>query len=252
MKKTYFLSILCYLFFQTSCSYLPEEIAINESILINENRDYIEITPEGETYSETALLFYPGGLVDPHAYIEMLTQFATNDEGHKVIIAKMPANLAVLAANKGAKLSEEFTGINRWIVAGHSLGGAMACTLVENNPDTFDGLILMAAYPASSTDLTDWNGSVLSLFASNDNFTTQEEIDDSKERLPSPIELNAIEDFTESTQGESIFHQIEGGIHSYFGSYGLQKDDGEPTISQEAQQAETTLWMQRFFEVNNW
>ena len=244
--------IYCLLFFQQACSYLPEEIEPNQGIIIQENRDYIELTPTDETFSETALLFYPGGLVDPHAYIEILSKFVLISEGYKVVIAKMPANLAVLAANKGAQLSEEFSGINRWIVAGHSLGGAMACTLVENNPDTFDGLILMAAYPASSTDLADWNGTVLSLYASNDSFTTQAETDLSKIQLPTANDINAIENFTENTQGKSVFHKIEGGIHSYFGSYGLQKGDGTASISKEAQQDEITEWMQRFFEVNEW
>jgi hypothetical protein len=32
---------------------------------------------------------------------------------------------------------------------------------------------------------------------------------------------------------------IEGGCHSYFGSYGMQEGDGTPTITREQQMEET-------------
>ena len=81
-----------------SCSYLPEGEIYPAGVNVEENRDLIEIMPEGGAASATGLVFYPGGLVDPHAYIELASGFALSGSGHRVLIVKMPSNLAVLAS----------------------------------------------------------------------------------------------------------------------------------------------------------
>ena len=250
MKKY---SLLFYLLIcLQACSYLPEKLEPNEAVTLTENRDYIAIEPTDGTYASTGLMFYIGGLVDPHAYVNWASEFAVEGDGHKVVIVKMPANLAVLAANKGKGLTEEFEEIERWVVGGHSLGGAMACTLVDDNRSLFEGLVLMAAYPASSVDLSDWSGTVLSISASNDGYTTEDEIENSKAQLPTEMVVNSINDIIETTENRSLFYEIEGGIHSYFGDYGLQEGDGTPTITQEEQQTIIVDWLQAFFEANGW
>ncbi len=57
---------------------------------------WIIFEPNKET--ETGLIFYPGGLVEPTAYAPILHQIA--DKGVLVIITPMPLNLAIL--NTGA------------------------------------------------------------------------------------------------------------------------------------------------------
>lgn len=247
MKKYSF--VLCLLLCLQACSYLPETIEPNEAVEVTENRDYIAVEPTDGTHSTTGLMFYIGGFVDPHAYVNWASEFAMKGGGHKIVIVKMPANLAVLAANKGEGLAEEFEDIDRWVVGGHSLGGAMACSLVDKNRSLFEGLVLMAAYPASSVDLSDWSGTVLSLSAANDGYTTEDEIETSKTQLPPEIGVEAIEDITENN---SVFYEIEDGIHSYFGDYGLQEGDGTPSITQEEQQTIIVDWLQAFFEANDW
>lgn len=41
---------------------------------------------------------------------------------------------------------------------------------------------------------------------------------------------------------------IEGGIHSYFGCYGIQSKDGEPAVSNEEQINETVDIIERWIE----
>ena len=48
-------------------------------------------------------------------------------------------------------------------VIGHSLGGAMAANFVYTNPGLVDGLVLWAAYPASSNDLSSSEVRVVSI-----------------------------------------------------------------------------------------
>lgn len=52
-----------------SCSYLPEEIDLASGMEVGETVNYISLKPTRSTSSKTGLIFYPRGLVDPHAYI---------------------------------------------------------------------------------------------------------------------------------------------------------------------------------------
>jgi len=47
-------------------------------------------------------------------------------------------------------------------------------------------------------------------------------------------------------------HQIVGGVHAQFGSYGPQAGDGTPTISADAQRTETVDYIVEFFTRNLW
>lgn len=213
-----------------ACSYLPEEEADLEEISVEETRDYIAVQPIVGAGSATGLLFYPGGLVDPHGYIELASRFAVSGKRHKVLIVKMPANLAILASKSARKIlrDEEL----EWVIAGHSLGGTMACSMVEAEPLLFKGLVLLAAYSASSGDLTKWEGAVLSIAASEDQVMNWDNYEEGKNRLP-------------ATAG---FKVIQGGNHGGFGSYGSQKGDGEAIISREVQQALIIEHLQTFYE----
>src|SRR6056300_1693560 len=87
--------IIIVLILISSCSYLPEEQIVSDVLQVHETRDYIEITPNWGDHSKTGFVFYPGGLVDAHSYVESLSKFALSGIGHKVIIVKMPGNLAI-------------------------------------------------------------------------------------------------------------------------------------------------------------
>lgn len=216
-----------------ACSYLPETEQYFPDVMIRENRSYIEILPEGPELSKTGLIIYPGGLVDPHAYMELASRFARSGEGHHVIIAKMPSNLAVMSVNAALKITEEFPG-ESWVLGGHSLGGAMACSLLDREAGSFEGLVLMAAYSSGSVDLSSWGGAVLSLTASKDQVLDWEKYEEAKSQLPP----------------HSSFQDIEGGNHAGFGSYGEQKGDGEAEISREEQHIQIVEHIQNFFLEN--
>jgi len=239
-------------FFLAACSYLPEEQAIPDVISIYEYRDYIEINPTSNRYSKTGLVFYPGGLVDPHAYIEPLSYLAIAGKGHKVVIVKMPGNLALLDANRGAWIYDDFPDVRQWVIAGHSLGGVMACSTVEKNPDYFEGIILMASYPQSSTDLSGWNGSVLSLRGQLDGLVDSLTVASCETRLPVPCHINRREDFPTDTFPKTVYFTIPGGNHSQFGNYGTQQGDGVATISRQEQYAEVSSLILKFLIINKW
>ncbi len=235
-----------------SCSYLPDKQEISSGLTIYEYRDYIEINPTSNQYSKTGLLFYPGGLVDPHAYIKMLSKFAVTGKAHKVVIVKMPGNLAVLDGKKGAWVYNDFPDVQQWVIGGHSLGGVMACSVVNQYPDFFKGIVLLAAYPQSSGSLSNWKGSALSLRGQNDGLVDSLTVASNIGLLPPPYWIKGIDDFPKGKVSKTVYYNIPGGNHSQFGNYGPQKGDGTATITAENQSAITALLIYKFFVENGW
>ncbi|MBK6729734.1 MAG: alpha/beta hydrolase [Bacteroidetes bacterium] len=233
----------------TSCSYLPDLPQI-DGVRITEEREYILIESETGIPGNTGLLFYPGGLVDPHAYISLMAQFAKSGNGHTVAIVKEPANLAVLNADKGMQVIKDISYVDDWVIAGHSLGGSIACTTIAKEKNTFKGLILLAAYPGDNTNISSLFIPVLSMYGSLDGLVSQSDIDNASDLLPTGITITNADSML-MYPGATYYHKIDGGIHAFFGDYGEQNGDGNATITREQQQAETILFIEKFFEVNN-
>jgi len=164
---------------------------------------------------KAGLIFYPGGKVEYTAYAPLMQQLA--DQGILCMLVKMPMNLAVLDPDAANGLQALYPNIKDWYIGGHSLGGSMAASYVAKNADTFDGLVLLAAYSTIDLSKTDLN--VLSIYGSNDGVLNFEKYKEYKDNLPS----------------STLEYTIEGGCHAYFGSYGPQDGDGTPTLTNEEQ-----------------
>ena len=141
--------------------------------------------------------------------------------GTLVVIVPMPLNLAVLAPGRAAEVIEAYPEVGVWAVGGHSLGGAMAANFARRNAGVVDGLVLWAAYPASSDDLSAREDlAVLSIYATLDGLMTDVERIASEGRLPA----------------STCWVEIVGGNHAQFGAYGVQRGDNPATLSASAQQ----------------
>jgi len=132
----------------------------------------------------------------------------------------MPLNLAILAPDRAADVMAAFPEIDRWAVGGHSLGGAMAARFAYQNPDTVRGLVLWAAYPASTDDLSGLPLAVTSIYSTRDGLATGAKIAASRTLLPSGTRWVA----------------IERGNHAQLGWYGPQPGNGTATVSRKEQQ----------------
>ena len=167
--------------------------------------------------SSTGVIFYPGGRVSAEAYAPPMRAIA--EAGHLAVITPMPFGLAVLSPDAANGVIEAHPEVDQWIIAGHSLGGAMAAQYAASHED-IDGLALWAAYPPDGTDLSESDVAVTSVFATEDGLATLEDIEASTDQLPA----------------DTTFVEVEGGNHAQFGWYGEQDGDGVATISREAQQ----------------
>ncbi len=141
---------------------------------------------------------------------------------------KMPGNLAVLSPNAADGLQQAHPEITDWYIGGHSLGGAIAASYAAKHSDNYTGLILLAAY--STKDLTGTALRVLSIYGSEDGVLNRDSYEKDQKNLPA--------NFTEVV--------IDGGCHAQFGSYGAQKGDGTPTISDEEQIQQTATCISKF------
>lgn len=182
------------------------------------------IEGDGYTFQPTeatrvGFVFYPGGRVDPASYAAPARKIA--EAGFLVVVPELTLNLAVLDANAADDVIAVHPEIERWVIGGHSLGGAMAARYAGDHREVMSGLVLWAAHPAAGTDLSTLDADVASIFGTRDGLTTLDDINDSRMRLPA----------------DTSYVAIEGGNHAQFGDYGPQAGDNPATISRAEQQA---------------
>lgn len=181
------------------------------TVTVTESATDVVLTPTSGA-DEVGVLFQPGAKVEARAYAAVLRPLA--EAGHRVVIVKQPLSIAFLALGAYDSARSAYPEVQRWVVAGHSLGGTVAA--IEADSSGADGLLLYASYPASDMSTT-LDAAVLSVSASLDGLATPADIDASKANLPPT----------------ATFTVIEGAVHAYFGDYGPQPGDGTPTISHD-------------------
>ena len=93
--------------------------------------------------STTGVVFYPGALVDPRAYVPNLLPLA--EAGHPVVILKLPYNIAFFDPNGAQAVMDANPEVERWVVGGHSLGGVMASSVAGRDDARIRGLLLWAS-----------------------------------------------------------------------------------------------------------
>ena len=169
---------------------------------------------------DVGIVLYPGALVEPLSYAYYANELSK--QGYLVAIADVRLNLSITDNEKANQFISEHEDIKSWYVAGHSMGGVSATTYALNHLDMIDGVILLGSYPAASTDLSNTNLRVLSLYAEYDGLSTEEKIFAKASNLPA----------------DTVYVKIPGGNHAQFGMYGEQSGDLEATISVLEQQNE--------------
>jgi hypothetical protein len=172
------------------------------------------------------VIFYPGGKVDPTAYVPLMRALAK--EGILAVLVEMPFNLAVLKKSAANGIKDQLFWVDNWYMAGHSLGGSMAAAYAADNKDDYKGVILLGAY--SSKNLSESGLKVASIYGSLDTVMSKENYANCKDNLPA--------DFTEVV--------IDGGNHSGIGMYGLQHGDTEAAITSIAQIEQTARLIAEF------
>ncbi len=228
--------LIAVFFFWTMMDYGASEQTV-EFIKNNKNRiiekdDYFLIKPNASKYNDEGMIFYPGGKVESAAYVKI--GYELSKLGYIVIIAKMPFKLSFLDWDFVDSIKQQFIGTTTWNLIGHSLGGAMACKYVYENPGSIKSLILLASYPANNNSLRDRDIKVLSIVGEFDGLVSETKIKSTKKYLPD----------------DTIYKVVKGGNHSLFGNYGLQSNDIPPRILNEVQHQKVREYIKKYIIEN--
>lgn len=223
LKRIWLSAVVIFIFWLV---YSFQSHNLNESFLQSsknikaaENDNFYSFEPVKQ--SKEILIFFPGAMVDPKAYVPLCRKIADNNI--QVYLIKMPWRLA----SQGYKLPKELNlfadSTKTYILAGHSLGGKMAAQFVYENPNLIDKLILIGTTHPRDISLADSKIPILKIYGSNDGVADEKLIFENKPKLPATAK----------------FIKIEGANHSQFGYYGFQLGDSSSSISRGQQQEET-------------
>lgn len=189
-------------------------IVQTDEITVNTQSNMIIFEPKVNSKS-AGFIFYPGGKVEFTAYAPLMKAIAK--QGYTCVLLKMPFNLAVFDVNAADRVIKSIQ-LDNWYIGGHSLGGAMASAYAAAHTDKLKGIVFLGAYPSSN--LSNTNLKMLSVYGSNDKVLNKKSFEDNKKNAPKNAE----------------YFEIAGGNHAHYGAYGEQKGDGIATISSTEQQ----------------
>ncbi|GAB3035677.1 alpha/beta fold hydrolase [Bowmanella dokdonensis] len=196
----------------------------SDRVRVTEQDNWLRLQPQGAE-QEASVLFICGSGIAASAYVPMLRPLA--EQGFSVYILNLPWRFAPLGSHKEQALDQAQRLLNqdqgKWLVAGHSLGGALAARLAAQVPDKVDSLALIATTHPKRQDLSDLPMPVIKVYGSEDGIAPVQKIQANRHLLPAAARFEA----------------IEGANHSQFGHYGHQLFDGEAGISRQQQQART-------------
>jgi len=182
----------------------------------------LRVQPRSGT-AGTLLVIYPGGLVAPQAYQWLGTALAPH--GVETVIVRFPLDLAVTGIGRADRVISQYGQGRPVYLAGHSLGGAMAAQYLNDSRTTgqVQGLILMGAYPPARVQLQARRDlRVLSLWAEHDRVANAAQYQAGFGRLPPGTKQVT----------------VEGAVHAFFGRYGPQAGDGQPTVARAQAEAQ--------------
>lgn len=188
-------------------------------VAVEQQGDWLIMRPQNQTPT-TGLILYPGAYCDIRGYAPVLKDIAR--AGYFVVGVSMPFHFAIFAPDSADDVRAAFPDIQKWVIAGHSMGGAMAGAYAEDNQDNLAGLIFWDAYPPESNSLADSSLPVTHIHRATLEGAPPQKFEDMRNLFPA----------------DSVWAPIPGGIHMYFGSFdgGVYDEKWEPKISEQAQQ----------------
>jgi pimeloyl-ACP methyl ester carboxylesterase len=169
------------------------------------------------------LLFFPGGLVEPAAYAPLTRAVAR--AGYPAVLIELPrrgafggADSAEVMARARAAMAS-VPDVSRWVIAGHSLGSAVAARLVREGATGVGGLVLIASSHPRESSLANLTIPVTKILGTRDCVADLEKSEETRHLLPAATRWIV----------------IEGANHSQFAWYGFQPMDCFASISRDRQ-----------------
>jgi len=192
----------------------------DDRVTVSQER-WLVYRPTGMT-PRTGVILYPGASCDVRGYAPVLREVAA--QGFLVVNVDMPFDFSIFAPKRALEVREAFPEIERWVLVGHSMGGAMAAQFVHDHPDAIQGLVMWDSYPPGAADLSSRDLPVWNIHRATPDGAPPESF--AARRPLYPV--------------DSQWVAIAGGNHMNFGSFdgGAYVEQWEATISRSDQQAQ--------------
>lgn len=173
------------------------------------------------------LIFICGSGIAAAAYAPLLRPIA--EAGYPVFVVRLPYRFAPLESHKQAAMNRArgviatHPEVLHWVMAGHSLGGALTARLAGSDARALSAIVLIGTTHPREDDLSSLQMPVTKIYASEDDIAPPDRVLANRRLLPL----------------RTKWVEIKGGNHSQFGRYGHQFFDGTATISREQQETIT-------------
>lgn len=204
---------------------VPAGVRVSSStVAVTEREGATVFLPTGATAGHTALVFVPGGGVDPRAYLPFVRAVA--DAGWPVALVRLPWRMAFTDRGQievWRRVTDVRTswGASRPIVlGGHSRGGMLSTLFASRYPSELSGLLLIGTTHPRDHDLSSLTIPVLKIMGTRDCVADLETSKAGASKLPK----------------QAVWTTIVGANHAQFGYYGSQLGDCRATISRQDQQ----------------
>jgi len=199
-----------------------------DGVTVIRGETHWRFTPaSGQPNHPVGLVFFAGSLVDPVAYAPLARAVATNS--FPVLLMELPWRGAFGGADGDEVLTQarsamaQIPTIHKWVIGGHSKGGAVAARFVHENTTDVAGLVLIGTSHPRDFDLSGTAVPVTKVLGTRDGVAEVEMSQRNRSKLPA----------------SARWVLIDGGNHSQFGYYGFQPGDWRASISREEQQQQT-------------
>ena len=189
------------------------------AVSVSQQGDWLIMRP-ADGAATMGMILYPGANCDIRGYAAVMRAVAA--AGYLVVGVSMPFDFAIFAPDSADDVRDAFPEIGKWVIAGHSMGGAMAGYYAFNHQDDLAGLILWDSYPPEANSLAGSTLPVVHIHRATLAGEPPQKFIDMQHVYPS----------------SSVWVPIPGGIHMYFGYFdgGGYEEEWTPKISAEAQQ----------------
>lgn len=199
-------------------------LASDGAVVVDTSDDALRFVPVEAP--RAALVFLCGAGVSAEAYAPLLRPLAS--ERVAVTIVRLPWRLAPLAGQRDEAVVRAVRALRDAgdlpsLVAGHSLGAALACRVVAEHPGAADALALVATTHPKRHDLSGLSIPVTKIVGDVDGVAPLAKVSANRPLLPAHTRLVT----------------IEGANHVQFAHYGHQLLDGRATIPRDEQQRRT-------------
>jgi hypothetical protein len=179
--------------------------------------------------SKVGFIIFAGAKADEKSYSYIAKLL--HDEGHTVVIPKVPFHLSAFGIDHGSTIMEDNPQVEKWILVGHSLGGLPVSRIAAKQPDKLLGIALLATM--ASRDLSGLDISAIRITAENDRIMSNKMMDSYLGNLPK----------------NSLHIELKGANHQGFAAYNsFMSRDGEATITWQEQNEETVRLILDFFD----